>query len=254
MKLMNERSLAAFATSLLPVDKEGFLWKRGEVNKQFQKRWFVLRGNLLFYFDKFGSCGLEDPPGDPLGMVILEDCTVELCDDILPFCFRISFIAAGSRTYVFASDTQNNLEDWVRLMSNANNNYIRVMTDELQRQIHDLKAQQSTAASLQQLNLSADDRSLTTNSNNNTATCCDSYAARPPPGRRRYNPFSWEGSFTKLSLFSPRREPVDLFLPRRFKQPFSQLHRDLGTMVLEDRKSYLSKVPEAPVSDLLVVL
>jgi hypothetical protein len=35
-----------------PPDKEGWLWKRGEVNKAFQKRYFVLKGNLLFYFEK----------------------------------------------------------------------------------------------------------------------------------------------------------------------------------------------------------
>ena len=48
----------------------GWLWKRGEVNKNFQKRYFVLKGNLLFYFDK----RLDK---EPIGVIILEGWFVE---------------------------------------------------------------------------------------------------------------------------------------------------------------------------------
>jgi sesquipedalian len=34
---------------------------------KFQKRWFVLKGNLLFYFDKKGD-------KEPLGLLLLEGC------------------------------------------------------------------------------------------------------------------------------------------------------------------------------------
>lgn len=66
---INDKNLAAFATSSTPVDREGWLQKRGEINKGFQKRWFVLKGNLLFYFEK---------PADkePLGVIVLEGCTM----------------------------------------------------------------------------------------------------------------------------------------------------------------------------------
>lgn len=57
-----------FATTP-PVDLEGWLNKRGEVNKSWQRRWFVLKGNLLFYFERKGD-------REPLGMIILEGCTV----------------------------------------------------------------------------------------------------------------------------------------------------------------------------------
>jgi hypothetical protein len=66
---INEKNLAAFATSATPIDKEGCLVKRGEINKAFQKRWFVLKGNLLFYFEKRGD-------REPLGVVVLEGCTI----------------------------------------------------------------------------------------------------------------------------------------------------------------------------------
>lgn len=66
---INEKNLCAFAVSATPVDKEGYLNKRGEVNKNFQRRYFVLKGNLLFYFDKKGD-------KEPVGVIILEGCSI----------------------------------------------------------------------------------------------------------------------------------------------------------------------------------
>jgi hypothetical protein len=69
---INEKNLAAFASSATPVDREGWLVKRGEVNKGYQKRWFVLKGNLLFYFEKRGD-------KEPVGVIVLEGCTIGKC-------------------------------------------------------------------------------------------------------------------------------------------------------------------------------
>ena len=54
------------------------------------QRWFVLRGNLLFYYEK------KDDK-DPIGVVILEGCTVELSEmnDTNSFTFELVF--AGKR-------------------------------------------------------------------------------------------------------------------------------------------------------------
>lgn len=65
---INEKNLSMFATAP-PFDLEGFLNKRGEVNKSWQRRYFVLKGNLLFYFEKKGE-------REPLGVIILEGCTI----------------------------------------------------------------------------------------------------------------------------------------------------------------------------------
>lgn len=65
---INEKNLRVFATSP-PFDKQGFLNKRGDVNKYFQRRYFVLKGNLLFYFEKQGD-------KEPLGLIIVEGCTI----------------------------------------------------------------------------------------------------------------------------------------------------------------------------------
>jgi hypothetical protein len=66
---INEKNLAAFASSATPVDREGWLVKRGEVNRGYQRRWFVLKGNLLFYFEKRGD-------KEPVGVIVLEGCTI----------------------------------------------------------------------------------------------------------------------------------------------------------------------------------
>lgn len=65
---INEKNLCMFAVTP-PVDLEGYLTKKGEVNKSWQKRYFVLKGNLLFYFEKRGE-------REPLGVIIIEGCTI----------------------------------------------------------------------------------------------------------------------------------------------------------------------------------
>lgn len=47
---LNERELSYFAQKSTRVDKRGYLDKRGQFNRTFKKRWFSLRGNLLFYY------------------------------------------------------------------------------------------------------------------------------------------------------------------------------------------------------------
>lgn len=88
---INEKNLCAFASSATPVDRDGWLDIRGEVGKTYQKRWFVLKGNLLFYFDKKGD-------KEPVGVIILEGCTIgeiffsiisEECFDLWPGFIRI---------------------------------------------------------------------------------------------------------------------------------------------------------------------
>ena len=82
------------------VDKEGYLWKRGEVNKSFQKRFFRLKGNLLFYFEKHTD-------KDPVGLIIMEGCTIELAEEEQEkHAFKIIFHGEGKRTYILGSDDQ----------------------------------------------------------------------------------------------------------------------------------------------------
>ena len=75
---LNEKNVINFATCNSPVDKEGWLLKKAPDassghGRGFQKRYFTLKGNLLFYFDKKGD-------KEPLGVIIMEGCTVELVE------------------------------------------------------------------------------------------------------------------------------------------------------------------------------
>ncbi|KAK8763442.1 hypothetical protein V5799_033947 [Amblyomma americanum] len=85
---INEKNLVSFALSQSTIDREGWLQKHGEVNHAYQRRWFLLKGNLLFYFEK-------KTDREPLGVVILEGCTLELAENEM-FAFK-SFLP---RTYV----------------------------------------------------------------------------------------------------------------------------------------------------------
>ena len=76
---INEKNLIAIANgSNLLTDKEGWLSKKNDVNKTFQKRWFVLKGNLLFYFEKKYD-------KEPVGVLIVEGCTVGKLTIVLCF-------------------------------------------------------------------------------------------------------------------------------------------------------------------------
>jgi sesquipedalian len=180
---INEKTLLFFANSK-PVDKEGYLLKRGEgewrnlrdeaagsfsflvpldvnfisfklaiasslsliviaiffcspVNKAFQKRWFVLKGNLLFYFEKRG--------GDLLGFIILEGCVIELAEtETEKYCFNINF--HQNRTYVLSAESQDSLEAWMRALTCSGFDYMRLMVSELQRQLDEIDKASSSSS------------------------------------------------------------------------------------------------------------
>lgn len=149
---INEKNLCAFAVSATPVDKEGYLNKRGEVNKNFQKRYFMLKGNLLFYFDKKGD-------KEPVGVIILEGCTIgtylfftqhiayfneepqisELAEDDEQFTFKIEFHGTNNRSYVLGAESQDSMEQWMKALACAGYDYIKLMVAELQRQLDDIE-------------------------------------------------------------------------------------------------------------------
>ncbi|KAJ6656589.1 hypothetical protein lerEdw1_003476 [Lerista edwardsae] len=131
MKL-NERSLAFYATCDSPADNAGFLYKKGERHTAYHRRWFVLKGNLLFYFEDRES-------REPVGVIILEGCTVELCEAAEEFAFAIKFGCAKSRTYVLAAESQAAMEAWVKALSRANFGYLRLVVKELEKQLEEMQ-------------------------------------------------------------------------------------------------------------------
>ncbi|XP_021113129.1 sesquipedalian-1 isoform X2 [Heterocephalus glaber] len=127
MKL-NERSLAFYATCDAPVDHAGFLHKKGGRHTASHRRWFVLRGNMLFYFEGPGS-------REPLGVIVLEGCTVELVEAAEEFAFAVRFTGAHARCYALAAESQAALEGWVKALSRASFHYLRLVVRELEQQL-----------------------------------------------------------------------------------------------------------------------
>jgi hypothetical protein len=127
---INEKNLAAFAKSGNQVDREGYLMKKGEGNKSFTKRWFVLKGNLLFYFER-------KTDKEPIGVIILEGSTIELTESEMEehFCFKIGF---PSRSYIFGAESQQSMEQWMKSLACASYDYVKLMAAELQRQLDEL--------------------------------------------------------------------------------------------------------------------
>jgi len=139
---INEKTLASFAVSSAPADREGWLLKRGEVNRSYQRRWCVLRGNLLFY-------SVQPGDKDPLGVIILEGCTVELAEEETEvYAFKIVFHGDGKvlgRTYTLGTQTQEDLEAWMKLVACASFDYMKLMVVELQQQLEEVERQEEEA-------------------------------------------------------------------------------------------------------------
>ncbi|XP_055326405.1 sesquipedalian-1-like isoform X2 [Sitodiplosis mosellana] len=139
---INEKNLCYFATSP-PIDLEGWLQKRGEVNKSWQRRYFVLKGNLLFYFEKKGD-------REPIGVIILEGCTIELAEEAEHYCFQLIFHGINNRTYYLSAETQEIMEQWMRALTCAGYEYMKLMVAELQRQLNEIeKSKDSTNCSIE---------------------------------------------------------------------------------------------------------
>lgn len=110
---INERTLVQVVnSSQTATDRKGWLFKRGEINRTFQKRWCVLKGNLFYYFDK-------KTDREPIGVIILEGCRIELAENETElFAFKIVFSGNPQnpmRTYVLGTDTQQDMEGSVVL-------------------------------------------------------------------------------------------------------------------------------------------
>lgn len=174
---INEKNLSTFAVTP-PVDQDGYLNKRGEVNKAWQRRWFVLKGNLLFYFEKRGD-------KEPLGVIILEGCTIELAsedeDGGVDYSFKIIFHGEKDRSYLLAAETQTLMEKWMKSLTCAGYEYMKLMVAELQRQLEELEHNKTTATTTNH----QDTSNVTINGQ--TSIQVDHQPKAPP---RRHNPFN----------------------------------------------------------------
>lgn len=118
MKLHRKPVLGFFRGSRAQApDQEGVLLKKGARNSSYQRRWFVLRGNLLFY--------LQDRAArTPLGLILVEDCRVEpRLGAAEPFAFTLRTPrgdgTAGRRAHKLAAESPQELGAWLGALAAA---------------------------------------------------------------------------------------------------------------------------------------
>lgn len=90
----------------------------------------MLKGNLLFYFES----RLDK---EPLGLIIVEGCTIELSNEVDNYCFEIAF--NGNRTYILAAENQDSMETWMKALTCAGYEYKRIILAELKRQLQEME-------------------------------------------------------------------------------------------------------------------
>lgn len=234
---INEKNLCAYSISPTQIDKEGYLLKKGEVNKSFQRRWFVLKGNLLFYFEKKGD-------REPIGVIILEGCTIELAECEDQFTFKLLFHGGGGRTYVLVADSQESLEEWMKALARASYDYLKLMVNELQKQLDELN--DTEKGNIDESN---------------------GHAPKAPP-RQRQNPFNRAQSSSEVTLdpalamrmrantvsggaphylspsTAPHRAaptPPSVAHITLNKRTFAQLHSEYGIPILRDKEEFRKK-------------
>ena len=94
--------------------KEGYLWKLGggqETGSKWNRRWFVLRDNVLMYFQAPRDYnGFRDKPN---GVVLLDECNVrERVDKTRAHTFMLNHPTGES--VVLAAETENEMHEWMQ--------------------------------------------------------------------------------------------------------------------------------------------
>lgn len=135
---INEKFLVAYARSGKGgIQKDGYLSKKGKLNRGYQRRWFVLKGNLLFYFEK-------QMDRNPIGVIILEDCNVDVCDSDR-YAFTLSFFGDRTRIYVLCAESEEEMIVWMKRITVAPYSYAEMVVSELEKKLARLKREQEEA-------------------------------------------------------------------------------------------------------------
>ncbi|XP_064612222.1 PH domain-containing protein DDB_G0275795-like [Liolophura sinensis] len=268
---INEKTLIAYAISPSPPDKEGLLLKKGEVNKGFQKRWFALKGNLLFYYEKKGD-------KEPVGVIVLEDCTIECFDSGDGFSFMINFPGSHSRTYILSADSQEEMESWMKALSCSSYDYMKLLVSDLQRKLDEVNKDEtsklvhmgdrasrmvsrtySDAFSPKMEGVDTAEEALISFGDNSSASGTGSQNSTP---MERFNPFDPPSSKGVVNGGQPVLAPPPVAsmrnahqmrkaqsLPDRHHKPrtFSEMHEEFGQLIKDRLKqSTLAETDSKP--------
>ncbi|KAK5581992.1 hypothetical protein RB653_003573 [Dictyostelium firmibasis] len=99
--------------------KQGFLFKKSRYLKEWRSRFFVIEGEILYYFDveKISN----KPIGTPLGIFNLLKCSFTLISNEKrsPLVFRIQEESGANKDYkncLISSETQEEFDQWFQLL------------------------------------------------------------------------------------------------------------------------------------------
>eukprot|EP00742_Colponemidia_sp_Colp-10_P000606 GILJ01000662.1.p1 GENE.GILJ01000662.1~~GILJ01000662.1.p1 ORF type:complete len:128 (-),score=12.14 GILJ01000662.1:137-520(-) len=92
--------------------KEGYLTKQGGFVKNWKRRYFVLRDNVITYFKTPTSTS-------PQGIIPLDQClAVKSADDVINKC--CSFIVSiPGRTYYILAESDEERDEWIRAVGRS---------------------------------------------------------------------------------------------------------------------------------------
>ncbi|XP_063406231.1 sesquipedalian-1-like [Mytilus trossulus] len=100
------------ASITVPITRQGFLWKKGE-NGNFLRRWFVLKRNMLFYFEKMND-------KKPHGVIILEGVIAKRAADYSGLVFEISpSTGTEGRRYLLEASSESEMKSWITSLSHS---------------------------------------------------------------------------------------------------------------------------------------
>lgn len=117
-------------------------------------------------------------------MIILEGCTIELAEDGEQYCFKIIFHGEKDRSYLLAAETQDLMEKWMKALTCAGYEYMKLMVAELQRQLEELEESQGKVAQ--------ENGQVTGSRTGGSGAVVDGYTPdqHPKAPPRRHNPFN----------------------------------------------------------------
>lgn len=118
------QSLTPLSTSgsSITTAKKGYLIKRGNMVKNWKKRWFVLKDHLLFYYKTH-----TDP--SPKGEVPIQHCFVrrsDLKDAETQFVFELT---VAERTFVFCAPDEETVKSWMDAIKRSKNEWWKTEQD-----------------------------------------------------------------------------------------------------------------------------
>ncbi|KAI8994983.1 hypothetical protein BDB01DRAFT_774918 [Pilobolus umbonatus] len=93
-------------------DMDGWLYKQGDKYRTWNKRWFVLKSNNLFYFKSPKAVRMK-------GIINLKGYRIELDESIHlgKYCFKAHH--ERERTFYFYTEQEKDMKDWIKALMKA---------------------------------------------------------------------------------------------------------------------------------------